>query len=764
MTHDIRKFMKLMEQAPATLMEFDLKPAPDAEHIPVSTLGRDEFGRATHPGITMTPSKGKVTATLTSYNSQSYTKLAQKVERMKALSAEVKQLTEEIKQETREDIADLFSADDIVHTRVVETVSFIMSLSKDPSATETYKYAEVLKELTEHLTPELIVRLTDIKAKFKSTVNKAPSLTITAKESVMEGVWAKMKGFFARYKQAIMGWADSYDAKFDAVKAMINSPVAEDAMGGDDFVEEGIVGGDPNEGKCDYPTNYHFAQNDSEPFLLVAYDENYGAFDPDKADFSANEATLEDAIFGADNTSAFRVEVYDTRNGHLVYQGQEPDEDMDESAMMEGDREVQSLEGFDVGDMIQYTATAESPPAVYAGKIAKLYDTGVPGHNEAWIEWTDRGPKTGGGRVSLHDCRTAANSHAIASMNQESVMEGDSEVQSLEGYDVGDIIQYTATEESPPAVYRGKIEKLYDTGSPGHNEAWVEWSGSRPKKVGGRVSLHQCRSLANTNAGQPAQEAPVAETVDYSRVDRIEKQVEHMVRAGRTRQYIIANIGEKMGTEEADYAGDYFDEFHKDHVGSDVTAESVAPKKSNMNSSLYGHQYIKEDDDGDDMGGDDEGGDDEFSESDIATPESQMMAEFQSEMNSEPMAYSTGDTVYCGGRAGNIVSTVPGKPDTWLVELPNGQHDAFPKATTTAKKPSFFKKAFYSVVGEGLNEGFNDMIGKTPLQTTKAMKEMGYSRQRPPGGSKNELVYTKTGTHRGTVIFQVQGGLVARRA
>ena len=154
----------------------------------------------------------EVIARLKSYNSQVYTKLAQKVERMKQLESEISILKEEVKAETRENIADLFDAEDATKTRVVETVSLILTLSKDPKATESPKYKEILNELEKHLTPELIVVLENLKKTMVTVTQKSPSLRINTMKESFGGQ------MFARLKDIVMNWANRYDQKLDALK------------------------------------------------------------------------------------------------------------------------------------------------------------------------------------------------------------------------------------------------------------------------------------------------------------------------------------------------------------------------------------------------------------------------------------------------------------------------------------------------------------------------------------------------------------------
>jgi len=158
----------------------------------------------------------KVVATLKSYNSQSYTKLAQKVERIEALEEEIKALKLQVKSEAKEHVHSLFEAEDTVRTRVVDTISFIITLSKDPKPTETVQYAKVIAELEKHLTPELIVLLENLKAQFKTVTQKEPSLKI-AKKDLKESANAFVR-YTDKFNNFVDKWAVRYDDKLDTLK------------------------------------------------------------------------------------------------------------------------------------------------------------------------------------------------------------------------------------------------------------------------------------------------------------------------------------------------------------------------------------------------------------------------------------------------------------------------------------------------------------------------------------------------------------------
>jgi hypothetical protein len=155
---------------------------------------------------------GEVKVDLKSHQSQVYTKMAQKADRIKQLKAEIDTLESEFKQETRENVNDLFDATDAVNTRVVQTLQFVFTLSKDPKATEAPQYKKIIEELTQHLLPEQIAVLENLKKQYVTVTQKAPSLRIS---KIDEG----LSDFFAKFKNWVFRWAASYDQKLAALKA-----------------------------------------------------------------------------------------------------------------------------------------------------------------------------------------------------------------------------------------------------------------------------------------------------------------------------------------------------------------------------------------------------------------------------------------------------------------------------------------------------------------------------------------------------------------
>lgn len=180
-----------------------------------------EAGRLTDPSVDYEDLGDRVVAQLKSYESATYTRLANRVEEISRLEAEIKAAKAEVKSMTRQHVADLFAAEDAVKTRVVDTVSFIMTLSKDPKPTETVQYAKVVEALTEHLTPELIKVLEQLKKQFKTVTQKEPSLRITRKEDLAEAIISKLGEYLRRFLAWVTSWGQRYDAKLDALRRMV---------------------------------------------------------------------------------------------------------------------------------------------------------------------------------------------------------------------------------------------------------------------------------------------------------------------------------------------------------------------------------------------------------------------------------------------------------------------------------------------------------------------------------------------------------------
>jgi len=171
-----------------------------------------------NPDVSYEDMNGKVIARLQSYNSQTYTKLAQKLLKIEELEKEIKALKAEVKSETKENVADLFDADDALSTRIVETISFVFSMTKDPKETITPKYKEIMAAMEKHMTPQLIEIQEGLKKTMITTSQRSPALTVEPRE-VSES-FGKVSSLFTRLKDMVFRWATKYDRQLDQLKRM----------------------------------------------------------------------------------------------------------------------------------------------------------------------------------------------------------------------------------------------------------------------------------------------------------------------------------------------------------------------------------------------------------------------------------------------------------------------------------------------------------------------------------------------------------------
>lgn len=172
--------------------------------------------RTDNPDVVYTQEPTKVTATVSSRVSEKYTKLVKNMQKIDALTEEIKTLQAEVKQQRREDVAALFDAEDAVFTRVIDTKSAIFTLSKDPKATEAPQYKKILEELEKHLTPELIAVLSALKEEHVTITQKEPSLKYDMKSESMGGV-SSVDALVAKINR----WLPKFDAKLASVTSIL---------------------------------------------------------------------------------------------------------------------------------------------------------------------------------------------------------------------------------------------------------------------------------------------------------------------------------------------------------------------------------------------------------------------------------------------------------------------------------------------------------------------------------------------------------------
>jgi hypothetical protein len=228
----MRNMVKLIESA--IVNEADPERYDDME--------RDADGHLVHPNIKYTGDKKKITADLSSYESQVITKLGQQVKEAVEKAAELKTLEESIKASAREQIGALFAPADELVTRIVETQSLTLQLKVAAKDVPTTKYASVVEEFKKILVdkdmPELLGKLNGLIAQYTEYGDKAGALSYKVKESeeLNEGALDKFVAYFQKLASAFAKWGSKFDADLDHLKSLL--PVAE-AFGGPGYVNQG---------------------------------------------------------------------------------------------------------------------------------------------------------------------------------------------------------------------------------------------------------------------------------------------------------------------------------------------------------------------------------------------------------------------------------------------------------------------------------------------------------------------------------------------
>lgn len=147
---------------------------------------------------------------------------------IKTMSVKRNEMNEQIK----DTVTELFNAEDIVLTRVVETVSFTLTLSKLVKASEqnpktVVDYESIAKDLAALIPAELQAQVEEITKKYTAislAADKSPALRIKNKndDKLDEGIMDSLKSLATKIKawaKSTVKWAVSYDKKLAELKA-----------------------------------------------------------------------------------------------------------------------------------------------------------------------------------------------------------------------------------------------------------------------------------------------------------------------------------------------------------------------------------------------------------------------------------------------------------------------------------------------------------------------------------------------------------------
>jgi len=178
---------------------------------------------ARRPGWTYLEKKVKglldrLTVTLSGTEAANMTKIAKRYARLEASMAAMKVKRDELNARLKDEIGDMFDAEDVVLTRVVETAQFTLTLAKEIKKADTTEvdYASIIAALSALIDEELQPKVEKIIEKYTKTVPaKEPVKTLkVSKEVIKEGLLTGIKGWL----KSFASWATSYDKKLAKLK------------------------------------------------------------------------------------------------------------------------------------------------------------------------------------------------------------------------------------------------------------------------------------------------------------------------------------------------------------------------------------------------------------------------------------------------------------------------------------------------------------------------------------------------------------------
>jgi len=170
----------------------------------------------------------KVTATVSGKSSAALTRLAKKFNEINQLNKRIKILRDDANQEAKDQIAEVFDAEDAAYTRYIDTVSLGISMSKDIEQTDVdvidVDRVSFINELFDVVDAELLPVISDLLKKHtkitrKIKVAQQGRLTVKLPEGVLnESVWSVISKLSKKIYKMTLGRLRRYDAKLDDIK------------------------------------------------------------------------------------------------------------------------------------------------------------------------------------------------------------------------------------------------------------------------------------------------------------------------------------------------------------------------------------------------------------------------------------------------------------------------------------------------------------------------------------------------------------------
>lgn len=185
----------------------------------------------------------RVIAILTGNKSGSFTRLAQRYKRLDRLTKLMKMERDKLNLETKLKVKDLFDAEDEILTRVIDTASLTITLSKEQTQTIENIDIDAYVEELEQLMPGLEDQIAALRAKYTTvdTIERSESLRVRVKdpeeikiakkkktkesedidlnESKLDQLVSRLSNWAHKVFMSVSQWATKYDAQLQGIRS-----------------------------------------------------------------------------------------------------------------------------------------------------------------------------------------------------------------------------------------------------------------------------------------------------------------------------------------------------------------------------------------------------------------------------------------------------------------------------------------------------------------------------------------------------------------
>jgi hypothetical protein len=196
----------------------------------------------------------RVVANLKSHQAGAFSRLTARYERLDKVMKNMIKARDDVNDKVRGELEELFDAEDEVLTRVVQTASWTITLSKfvagaDKPPKITKEYEDIIKGLMELIDEELVPKAEEIIKAFTKALPADDTPTkLTVKpvgdkaEDLSEGLLKQAKIWLSNFVSKMKSWCKSYDRKLADLKAdfaaIEEKPIAEAADSAQAKVDE----------------------------------------------------------------------------------------------------------------------------------------------------------------------------------------------------------------------------------------------------------------------------------------------------------------------------------------------------------------------------------------------------------------------------------------------------------------------------------------------------------------------------------------------